>query len=78
MKKSQIIKIGDIIEFEHIDTKEVIKTEDKYNTFKELFDNFHYKRLGLRDTDDESVCNAFYTKKEQEKYEALGIEIKLI
>ncbi|MBP3920510.1 MAG: hypothetical protein J6D28_02980 [Bacilli bacterium] len=81
-EKRQLIKIGDIIEFEHIDTKETLKTKviglHKYKTFKELFNNFEHKRLGLKESDDESICDNFYTKEEQTKYDALGIEIKLI
>ena len=80
--KRQLIKIGDIIEFNHIDTGELLSVKVinlyKYNTFKELFDKFDYVRLGLKDRDTYEIMNKFYTKEEQEKYGALGIEIKLI
>ena len=50
-EKRQLIRVGDIIEFEHIDTKEVIKTKGvnlyKFKTFKELFDKFPSNRLGV-------------------------------
>lgn len=81
-EKRQLIKIGDIIEFEHIDTKEIIKVRvvnlHLFNTFKELINNFDKHRLGLNKDDDEKICDNFYTKEEQTKYQALGIEIKLI
>ena len=81
-EKRQLLKVGDIIEFEHIDTKEILRTQvvalHKYKNFKELFSNFDHKRLGLKETDDETICNNFYTKEEMDKYEALGIEVKLI
>ena len=81
-KKRQLIKIGDIIEFSHIETGEILKVRVinlyKYNTFKELFDNFDNKRLGLKDSDTFDIMNQFYTKEEQDMYGALGIEIKLL
>ena len=80
-EKRQLIKEGDIIEFHHIDTDEVIKVEvvklHKFKTFKELFDKFDNKRLGLKDTDDYTIMDTFYTKEEQDKYGALGIQMKI-
>ena len=81
-EKRQLIKIGDIIVFEHMDTKEIIKVKVvnlyKYDSFSELFNLFDHKRLGLKDDDDASIMDKFYTKEEQKLYGALGIEIKLI
>ena len=81
-EKRRIINIGDIIEFEHVDTGEIIKVEvinlHKYDTFEELFKQFDHKRFGLNDFDEASIMNNFYTKEEQDKYGALGIEIKLV
>ena len=81
-EKRRLISVGDIIEFEHIDTHEILKTQvvnlHKFDTFDELFSKFDHKRLGLKDTDDASIMNNFYTKEEQDKYGALGIEIKVI
>ena len=81
-EKRQLINVGDIIEFEHINTKEILKTKvvalHKCKNFKELLSKFDHKRFGLDETDDETICNRFYTKDEMEKYEALGIEIELI
>lgn len=80
--KRQLIKIGDTIEFTNIDTLEVIKVKvvglHKYKTFKELFNSFEHKRFGLKDSDDESIMDRFYSKEEQEKNGALGIEIILL
>lgn len=81
-EKRRLINIGDIIEFEHIDTKEIIRVEVtnlyKYDTFEELFKQFDHKRFGLNDSDEAITMDNFYTKEEQAKYGALGIEIKLV
>ena len=81
-EKRQLIRVGDIIEFSHIETFETIKVKviklHKFKTFKDLFDNFDHSRLGLKDSDDALIMNDFYSKEEQEKYGALGIEIKLV
>lgn len=80
--KRQLIKIGDIIEFSHIDTYETLRVEVinlyKYKTFKELFECFPNNRLGLKDSDTYSIMDKFYTEEEQNKYGSLGIEIRLI
>lgn len=80
--KRQLISIGDIIKFSHIGTGELLRVEVinlyKYKTFKELFDKFDNKRLGLKDSDTYEIMDEFYTREEQDKYGALGIEIKLI
>ena len=80
--KRRLIKIDDIIEFHHIDTNEIIKTQVinlyKFDNFEELFNNFDNKRLGLKESDDKSIMDSFYSKEDQEKYGALAIEIKLI
>ena len=81
-EKRQIIKIGDIIEFEHIYTKKILKVEVinlyRFGTFKDLFKTFNYKRLGIKKTDTSNIMYNFYTKDDENKYGALGIEIKLI
>lgn len=79
--KRKQINIGDIIEFEHIDTHEIIRTQVtnlyRYSTFKEIFNNFDFRRFGL-ENNDYNVMYSFYTKEEENKYGVLGIEIKLI
>ncbi len=81
-EKRQLIKVGDIIEFEHLDTKEIMKVEVTnlyhFKTFEELFSFFPNNRLGLAKDDTYKTMDNFYTKEEQEKYGALGIEIKEI
>jgi len=65
-EKRQLINIGDIIEFKHIDTNEIIKTKVlniyKYKTFKELFNSFPHNRFGLEDSDTEKIMDNFYSK----------------
>lgn len=81
-EKRKLINIGDIIEFTNIDTNETIMVKVinlyHYDTFLELFNNFDNKRIGLKEDDDASIMDNFYSKEEQEKYGVLGIEIKLI
>ena len=81
-EKRRLIKVGDIIEFEHIDTGDMLKVQVinlyKFDTFKELFNKFDNKIMGLKETDDYTIMNNFYTKEEQSMYGALAIEIKLI
>lgn len=81
-EKRQKIKINDIIEFENIETHEILKTKVvnlyKFKTFEELFNNFDHKRLGLKETDTVNIMNNFYSKETQEKYDVLGIQIELI
>lgn len=81
-EKRQKIKINDIIEFENIETHEILKTKVvnlyKFKTFEELFKTIEHKRLGLKETDTVKIMNNFYSKEDQEKYSALGIQIELI
>lgn len=81
-EKRQLINIGDTIVFTHIDTGEELKTIVtnlyKYNTFEELFNTFDHKRFGVKDSDDSSIMDNFYTKEDQKKYGAVGIEIKIL
>lgn len=81
-EKRRLINVGDTIEFTHVDTGETIKVKVtnlyKFKTFKELFDKFDNKQIGVSETDDYTIMDNFYTKEEQDKYGALGIEIELI
>lgn len=81
-EKRQLIKVGDIIEFQHIDNGDILKVKVvdlyRFSTFEELFDRFDNKKLGLKEDDDYTIMNDFYTKEEQEEYGALGIEIMVI
>ena len=81
-EKRQLINVGDIIEFTHVDTGETMKVKviklHNFKTFKELFDKFDNKKIGVSKEDDYTIMDKFYTKEEQEKYGALAIEIELI
>ena len=81
-EKRMLINIGDIIEFTNMNTNERIMVKVinlyHYETFLELFNSFDNKRLGLNKDVDASIMDNFYSKEEQEKYGALGIEINLI
>ena len=81
-EKRQLIRIGDTIIFENIDTGDTIRVEVInlyiFDSFKELFDAFEHERLGLSNNTTSDIMNDFYTEEEQLKYDALGIEIKLI
>ena len=80
-EKRQLIKVGDIIEFIHIDSGKTLRTKVvklyKYNSFKEIFENLDYKRFGVKDN-NYNIMYDFYTKDEEEKYGVLGIEIELL
>ena len=81
-EKRQLIKEGDIIEFTNVDTKETLKVQviklHIFDNFKELFDNIDNNKFGLKEITSYKTMDNFYTKEEQEKYKAVGIEIKLI
>ena len=81
-EKRRLVNIGDTIIFTNLDTNEELKVIVtnlyKYDTFEELFNAFDHRRFGLSDNDSSITMNDFYSKEEQEKYGALGIEIKLI
>ena len=78
--KRQLIHVGDTIEFEQIDTHELMEVEvlNLYlvDSLTDLINMFGYKRLGLKEGTDNSLMDQFYTKEEQEEYKVLGIEIR--
>ena len=82
-EKRQLIKIGDTIEFESRITGEVISTTVinlyTFDNFEELFNQFGKMTLGFEIDEeiDPAMMDEFYSKEDQDKYEALGIEIKL-
>ena len=80
-EKRQLINIGDIIMFENLETNEIISVKVTnlyiFDSFSELFAAFDHKRLGLQEDEDASIMDNFYSTEEQEKYQALGIEINL-
>lgn len=82
-EKRMLINVGDMIEFKNIDSEEIIKTLVvnlyRFNSFKELYDNFDKSLLGYENDDEASYMDMeeYYSRLEQEKYGVLGIEIKL-
>ena len=81
-EKRKLVNIGDIIIFTNLETNEelevVVTNLYKYSTFEELFANFDHKRFGFDENDTECSMDDFYSKEDQKKYGALGIEIKLL
>ena len=81
-EKRSLINVGDTIIFTNINTKEELSVKVtnlyKYKTFKELFDNIDNSRLGLNKDDTYEIMYNFYTREDEGKYGALGIEIELI
>ena len=81
-EKRSLINVGDTIIFTNINTKEELRVKVtnlyKYKTFNELFDNIDNSRFGLNKDDTYEIMYNFYTREDEEKYGALGIEIELI
>lgn len=81
-EKRQLIKVGDIIEFEHIDTGDILKVKVQelhiFKTFDELFNHFDHSRLGVENDCESSIMNNFYSLDEQKRYNVVGIEIKKV
>lgn len=83
-KKRKLIKENDIIIFENMITKELIKTEvirlHKYPSFEDLYKHFDKISLGYEKNEiaNPSDMEIYYPKEKQEKYSVLGIEIKLL
>lgn len=83
-EKRQKISIGDQIEFTYKDNpSQKILTKVKaiylYSSFEELFSDFPLKKFGGNSKEElvEKV-NKFYSKEEQERYDAVGIKIELV
>lgn len=83
-EKRRLINIGDIITFTNRDTLDTFDVEvinlHKYNSFKELYDNFDKTRLGYEEheTAKPEDMEKYYPKEEIEEYGVVGIEIKKI
>ncbi|MBR6072739.1 MAG: DUF3850 domain-containing protein [Bacilli bacterium] len=81
-EKRQKMNVGDIIIFTNTETGEQIKAKiiarHLFDSFKDLFASFPHTSIGVKETDTYEICNEFYTQEEQEKYQALGLEIKLL
>lgn len=83
-EKRQLIRIGDIIQFENRLTGERISTKVlniyKYRNFCELFEHFSKEELGFcqDETADYKDMELYYSIDEQEKYGVVGIQIELL
>ena len=83
-EKRKTIKVGDIIEFENVDTKQKVACSvvslTRYNDFFELYSHCDKATIGYRadETADANDMYAYYSPEMIEKYGALAIEIKLI
>lgn len=84
-EKRQKLKEGDIIIFvktsnedEMIRTR--IKVLHKFNSFKELYQNFDKRLLGYKIHEEANPKDMakYYSEEEQQKYGVVGIEIELI
>ncbi len=83
-EKRRKLAVGDKIEFTNRDTNEKIITEviklHNYPSFEELYKHFNKVSLGYLEGEkaEPSDMNKYYSEEEQNKYEVLGIEIKLV
>ena len=81
-EKRQNIKIGDILEFIDLDTKEIINVEvidiKLYPSFKELYLDNDKISLGYSNDEEANYLDmlTYYPKERQEKYQAMAIHIK--
>ena len=83
-EKRKLLKLGDYISFTNIKTNEVMKVEIvglyRYESFKELYNNFSSERLGYSKGEKANFkdMEKYYSKEEQEKYGVLAIEVKKV
>ena len=85
-EKRQLIKIGDIIEFERFsELNDSFKTRVveliRYNNFDELVKDFDISILADKSMTKSELINEliqFYSEEKQQKYEILAIRIELI
>ena len=83
-EKRRKINISDIIEFQNMESLEVIKVKViellRYNSFKELYDSLDKTILGyaIDETAHYTDMEKYYSKEEIEKYGVLGIRVQLI
>ena len=79
--KRRALRVNDYIEFTNRETNEKIDVKitdiKKFNSFKELFDNYDNKSMGLSETDDYTIMEKYYTKEEEEKYGVVAIELEI-
>ena len=85
-EKRRLIKVGDIIEFKkepELNESFKVKVTDliKYNSFKEMFNDFDTSLLASKDTTKEELLNTlekFYPEEKQREYGVLCIKFELL
>lgn len=83
-EKRQKIQTGDFIQFSRTDNPDDkiqvrVTALHCFNSFHELFEKLPKNKLGYSDDEspDSEHMNLYYSKEEQKKYNALGIEIRM-
>lgn len=84
-EKRQLLKIGDFIIFNNINTNESLEKEivdiKVYKSFKELYNNYDNILLGARGYNVDQYVSSmynFYTKEDENKYGVMAISLKPI
>ncbi len=82
-EKRRKVQVGDFIEFSHIDKPDRkiqvrVTALHHFDSFDELFSEIPKEKYGFKSDDivAPDYMDAFYTREEQEKYGALGIEFR--
>ena len=82
-EKRHSVKVGDYIEFSMTGNASqkiltLVTALHRFSTFQELYAELPKEKLGYsaNEVPDQNHMDAFYSKDEQEKYGALGIELR--
>ena len=82
-EKRRKVQVGDFIEFSHIEKPELkiqvrVTALHRSDSFKKLFAELPKEKCGLKSDEDvaDDYMDNFYSRKEQEKNGALGIEFR--
>ena len=83
-KKRSMIKIGDIIEFSNIESKETLRCQViniyRYSNFEELYQ--HHNKISIGYKEDETANSidmlVYYSKEDIAKYGVAALKIKTI
>ena len=81
-EKRQLLKEGDLIEFENLMTKDFLKVEIvhlySFPNFVELYQKFDKRMLGYSDHEEANPkdMEEYYSIAEQEQFGVLAIEVK--
>ena len=81
-EKRQSIRVGDKIDFRSIDdpslsVNAIVVFLDKFDSFRELFNNFPANKFGNMGWINYSKMYEYYSKKDEKKYGTLAIGIKI-